>query len=242
MRILNTRPQPDAVALTAALSALGHEVTEAPLLEFVFRTGAVLDLDGIQAALATSANGVRALARATEVRDLPLFAVGDATAGVARELGFANVTSAAGDVETLAAVVTGSLDPADGALLHTAGTKVAGDLSGALEAAGFDVRRAVLYEARTAEALPEAAVSVLRKGTADAIVFFSPRTARTFVRLVGDAGLTGACEMLDAYCLSEAVAAEVAGLSWRGVHVADRPEQDSLLARLSARPLDNAHA
>ena len=44
-------------------------------------------LDGVQAILATSANGVRALARRTPRRDLPLFAVGPQTAARGAEAG-----------------------------------------------------------------------------------------------------------------------------------------------------------
>lgn len=234
MRVINTRPQSDAAPLTQALAALGHEVIEAPLLEIRFRAEAgPLDLGGIQAVLATSANGVRALAAATESRKVPLFAVGDATARTAKELGFAHVTSAAGDVETLAATVADALDPDHGLLLHVAGTKVAGDPAGALAGAGFEVRRVTLYEAYAAQTLPAAAIAALRAASTDAVVFFSPRTAQTFVRLVGDAGLADACQMLNAYCLSPAVAGEIAGLDWRGVHVAERPEQDALLGCLS---------
>ena len=230
MRVINTRPASDAAPLTRALTDMGHAVIAAPLLEVRLRSGAEpLDLDRVQAVLATSANGVRAFAEASEIRNLPLFAVGDASARVARELGFAGVTSAAGDVETLAAAVVEALDPADGILLHIAGTEVAGDLAGALTAANFEVRRVTLYEARAAESLPNGCAAALARGDADAVVFFSPRTARTFVRLAGDAGLADACQMLNAYCLSPAVAVEIDGLTWRGVHVAARPDQDSLL-------------
>ena len=234
MRVINTRPRPDAAALTAALARLGHEVIEAPFLEIRFeRQPESLDLRGVQAVMATSANGVRALAAATETRDVALFAVGDMTARVAAELGFVRVTPAGGGVEVLANTVTSALDPSAGALLHAAGAEVAGDLAGALAAAGFAARRVTVYEARAAAALPAAADAALRSGDADAVVFFSPRTARTFVRLIRDAGLAQACRMLNAYCFSRAVAEELPALEWRGVHVAERPERESLLNLLS---------
>ena len=234
MRVINTRPRPDAAALTEALAGLGHEVIEAPFLEIRFEQRTEpLDLQDTQAVVATSANGVRALAAATETRDAALFVVGDATARVAAELGFARVTPAGGDVEALADAVTSALDPSAGALLHAAGAEVAGDLAGALAAAGFAARRVTLYDARAAAILPAAADAALRSGAADAVVFFSPRTAKTFVRLTCDAGLARACRMLNAYCLSRAVAEELLALEWRGVHVAERPERESLLNLLS---------
>ena len=48
-------------------------------------------LDGVQAVLFTSANGVRAFAAATTRRGFRAFAVGDATAAAARAAGFADV-------------------------------------------------------------------------------------------------------------------------------------------------------
>jgi uroporphyrinogen-III synthase len=83
MRILVTRPAEDGADIARRLGDLGHEALLAPLLQVRFRDGAALELDGVQALLATSANGVRALTRQTERRDVPLFAVGPQTADAA---------------------------------------------------------------------------------------------------------------------------------------------------------------
>lgn len=230
--MLVTRPEADARLLSGRLEALGAEPVMAPLLTVVQRPGATADLDGVQALLATSANGVRALAATTSRRDLPLYAVGEATASAAIEQGFATVVGAAGDVDSLAALAAAALDPAAGALLHVAGTALAGDLAGALGDAGFEVRRAVLYEARAPEELPAAAAAALTMGSLDAVLLFSPRTARTFVTLVAAAGLAARCADIDALCLSPAVAEAAAGLPWRRYRVAAAPDQEALLALL----------
>ncbi len=241
MRVINTRPLPDAEPLTRALEALGHEVIEAPLLEIVFGPDpGTLELGGVQAVLATSANGVRALARFTDNRGVLLLTVGDASARTAEELGFSHVTSATGDVNALASAVIAACDPSGGELLHVSGTRIAGDLGGALAAAGFPVRRVILYEARVVDGLPVPVASALESGAVEAAVFFSPRTARTFVRLLGDAGLAETCHMLNAYCLSPAVAEEVSEVDWRAVVTAARPDQDSLLDCLSRTALSHA--
>ena len=102
MRLLVTRPAEDAAPLAALLEEKGHEVTLEPLLTIEPVDNAVLDFEGVQALLITSANGVRAFAERNAERDLPVLAVGDASASVARELGFTNVESATGDVAALA--------------------------------------------------------------------------------------------------------------------------------------------
>lgn len=234
MRALITRPQEDAEGLAHLLRRRGLEVVVEPLLRIVPRHGATVPLDGVQAVLATSANGVRALAAATPVRDLPVLAVGDASARCARESGFATVLSAAGDADSLAELVRATLRPEDGALVHAAGTAVAGDVTGKLTAAGFRVSRVVLYEAATAEALSDSLAEELVAGKIDLALFFSPRTARTFVNLVRRHGLEACCRAVAVYCLSAAVAAELAGVEWRRLRVADQPDQPSLLAALDA--------
>lgn len=229
MRVLLTRPVPESRALAATLAARGIASLIAPLLEIVPVPGAEVPLDGVQALLVTSANGARALAAATARRELPVLAVGESSAEAARAEGFSTVTAAGGDVEDLAALATSRLDPARGALVHAAGSAVTGDLAGCLAKAGFECRRAVLYEARTSSVLPPAAAEALAERAIDAVLFFSPRTATTFVRLVEMANLAGACESATALCLSPAVAAAAKPLPWRGLRVAARPEQASLL-------------
>ncbi|WP_193366878.1 uroporphyrinogen-III synthase [Pelagibius marinus] len=242
MRVLVTRPREDAASLAAALEARGHEALLEPLLTITPRD--TVDWPqchaAAQALLVTSANGARAFARLDARRDIPVFAVGDASATACRELGFGRVTSAAGDVGDLAALVAEKLDPAAGPLLHPAAGKPAGDLQGALAAAGFTVLRAVLYDARPAAALSAACTSSLNDGLIDVVTFFSPRTAAAFVSLVEAADLSHTCRAVTALCLSEAVAARISGLSWSRTVVAERPEQDALLAALDTLAGDRA--
>lgn len=234
MRALITRPREDAEGLAHQLRRRGLEVVVEPLLRIVPRPGATVPLEGVQAVLATSANGVRALAAATPERSLPVLAVGDASARCARDLGFARVLSAGGDADSLAALVCGTLRPENGALIHAAGTAVAGDVTGKLTAAGYRVTRTVLYDAVPVEALSDSLLEELREGKIDLALFFSPRTARTFVSLVRRHGLAESCRAVAAYCLSAAVAAELAGVAWRRLRVATQPDQPSLLAALDA--------
>ena len=184
-RALVTRPREDALGIAQALAARGVQVQLEPLLEIRPRQGVALPLAGVQGILATSANGVRALAANLDRRTLPLWAVGDATARCAVELGFSRVESAGGDVESLAGLVARRVDPRQGALLHAAGTAVAGDLAGRLAAHGIEVRRVVLYDALAATALSPALIALLEAACLDLALFFSPRSAATFATLAG---------------------------------------------------------
>ena len=68
MRLLVTRPEPDALKLRAALEERGHEATVEPLLSVSFDDTDPIDLEGVQALIATSRNGLRALKLASAAR------------------------------------------------------------------------------------------------------------------------------------------------------------------------------
>ena len=238
MKALVTRPEADAAPLARALAERGIETLLAPLISIEPVPDAAKRLAdamiGAQALLFTSANGARIFARASARRELPVLAVGDATAAAARLANFRSVASAGGDVRDLAALAAARLAPAHGALVHVAGSVTAGDLAGALEAEGFQVRRAVIYEARPARALAPETAAALTSGAVGLALFFSPRTAALFVRLAGDAGLAESCRATTALALSPAVADALAALPWARVLIAGAPTQADLLAALDA--------
>ncbi len=233
MKVLVTRPEADAAPIAADLAARGHTVVIEPLLTIVPKPDAVVDLSDVQALALTSANGARILAERTTRRDLPVFAVGDATAAAARAAGFAEVESAGGDVVALAGLIASRLDPVAGLVFHPAARHLAGDLKGRLEAVGFAVRRVALYKSEPSGALSRATASALRDGRIAAALFFSPRTGRTFVRLLSESRLTAACGCMTAVCLSAAVAEDVKRLPWRALHIAAQPTQAALLDSLA---------
>lgn len=236
MKVLVTRAEPEAERLARALKERGINSVIEPLMtiRFVPESERVLApfLSGTQALLFTSANGVRAFAAASARRDIKAFAVGDATASAARAAGFNDIASAGGNVEDLAALVIATLKPAGGSLVHVAASVTAGDLAGLLGAAGFSLRRAVLYEAVSAEHLGEAGRSALENGEVDAALFFSPRNAATFVRLAS--GLRACCARITAIALSPAVASNLAALPWRRIAVATAPNEAALLQALES--------
>jgi uroporphyrinogen-III synthase len=238
VKALVTRPLGDAAPLVRALADRGIDAIVAPLLAIAALPDAARRLTdaliGAQALLFTSANGARIFAASSPRRELPVFAVGDASAAAARIAGFRTVTSAGGDVSDLAELIRAKLAPQHGALVHAAGSVIAGDLGAALEAAGFAYRRAVIYDAVTAETLPPDAAAAMRDGALELALFFSPRTAATFVRLVQAADLAPACGAITALGLSEAVAAALAPLSWHVLRVAAQPTQGALIGALDA--------
>jgi uroporphyrinogen-III synthase len=229
MRVLVTRPLDDAHDTAALLAARGHAAIVAPLLGVRFHDGHALRLDGVQALLFTSANGVRALARRTSLRDFVVFTVGSQTAEAARGAGFGDVRNADGNVETLAETVRTAIKPKDGMLVHVAGAEAQGRLAALLSAAGFKVRTEVLYDVPAVAELPAAARDAIAAGAVDAVLLFSARSAQVFVDSIHKAGLAGACANIIAVCISEAAAKPLAAMVFREVRTAPKPNQASLL-------------
>lgn len=226
MRVLVTRPVEDAHETAALLKARGHEAILAPLLGVHFHDGQPLHLDGVSGLLFTSVNGVRAFARRTSLRDFRAFAVGAQTAQAARDAGFSKVHNADGNVDDLATAVRAAA-PSGGALLHAAGAQSDGRLAALLVAAGYQVRTEVLYDVPAIAALPDAARDAIAAGVADAVLLFSARSAAVFADCLAMAGLSPAG--LIALCISEQAAKPLAGLAFKEVRIAARPNQAALL-------------
>ena len=229
MRLLVTRPEPDAGREAEALAARGHEAVLAPLLKIEFARDVPLDFAGVQALIVTSRNALRARRELPDARKLPLFAVGEATARAARNIGFANVTTGPGTAEELAELIAATLEPKHGPLVYLAGETLAFDLKSRLEAKGFTLCQPVLYRARPAEQLPAQALSLLKSGKVDGAILLSPLTARTFALLIDKHGVVTQGRRLVCYCLSQAVAEVLSVLGFE-VRVAARPREEEVLA------------
>jgi uroporphyrinogen-III synthase len=233
MRLLVTRPEPDALKLRAALEELGHEATVEPLLEVTFENGDAIDFEGVQAVIATSRNGLRALRShpgRVVARKLPLFAVGKATAKEARALGFETVVTGAGTVNELVTHIVSVADPAEGLLLHLAGDRLAGDLKGELEAQGFRVLQPVVYRTAAVSSFSEDTVAQLASGEIDGVILLSPRTATIYAGLMAKHGLVAAARGLVHFCLSQAVAKRLAPLGPIESAIAEAPRLEEILA------------
>ena len=239
--ILITRPEEDSHDLAARIEALGFEPVLCPLMTIV-DNDAQLGLSDVGALAFTSANGVRAFARKSDLRSLPVFAVGAASAEAARDAGFSNVAIAGGDVHALAGLIaeTFARQKQTGAILHIAGAQVAGDFLGLLANANIPARRTVLYEAKAATKLPNAVEQRMRQDALAGATFFSPRTARIFASIVTNLSPPLSLNATCAFCLSPAVENELGEMGWKSIATADAPTTDALVAAIGSKITRNA--
>jgi len=232
VRVLVTRPGHDADETASRLIALGHAPLVSPLLEIEYLVGGAVGLDGVQAVLATSSNGIRALARRSTRRDIAVYAVGSQTATEAEAAGYNSVHNAHGDVVALADAVRRSVDRKKGRLFHVAGAEADGRLVDELSRAGYAVEKLELYRAKAKMALPSDVATALGRGEIDAVLHFSARSARIFCDLVAQAELERACTGLVMVCISQSAAAPLKALQFLELRIAREPNQEALLACL----------
>jgi uroporphyrinogen-III synthase len=223
LRVAITRALPDAERTAERVRALGGDAVLSPLLQ-VIPCGYDTNVEGAQALLFTSANGIRAFPDARRAHAKLVLTVGDTTAEAARAAGFTNVRSANGDVTALADLTKATLAPGAGKLIYIGGDHVAGDLVGALRTAGFSIERRVAYASRAAITPPPEILQPL-----DIVLFHSARAADTFVKL----GAPNA-EKLTAACISQAVADAAGRAKWARIIVSPAPREDALLRAVLA--------
>lgn len=234
MRLLVTRPEPEADVLAETLRNAGYEPIVEPMLVIRPVANVRLQLDGIDALVVTSANALRAISDHPDLatmRRLPLYTVGAATAEAARQLGFGQIVEGGGSAAALLPMLAAAFR-ARTRLLHLAGDVVAVDLATPLSRSGIALDTTIVYESVARSALSETLVAALRQGEVNGVILMSPRTAAIFAALMANAGLTNAVRRLVCFCMSENTAAALADLSPMTIRVAEQPDLPSLLARI----------
>ena len=219
-RLVILRPEPGASATAARARAMGLAAVAMPLFEVEPVDWVAPDPGSFEGLLLTSANAVRQSGEGLlSVRQLPVYAVGEATAAAAREAGFDVAASGEGGVEQL----LGSIPP-DLRLLHLCGE-----------------HRIEPQAAQEITAVPAYRSSALpmpgdfRGIEGQVAVVHSPRAGQRLGELADEAGIDRSTVRIAA--ISEAAASGV-GAGWERCEAADTPDEAALLA-LAARLCDN---
>ena len=215
-RLLVLRPEPGASATAARARALGLDAFAIPLFAIEPVKWEAPEAGGFDGLLLTSGSAVRCAGeQLQELRGLRAYAVGDATAAAARDAGFDIGSAGEAGVDRL----LDSIEP-DLRLLHLCGEdrRVPDD-------AGQEVTPVVVYRANEIEN-PDLGIA-----PGSVALIHSPRAGARFADLV-----SGPEEV--AIAAISAAAAEAAGGGWKSVDVADRPNDEALLA-LAARLCNN---
>lgn len=229
VKMLVTRPEPDAQATLARLDALGISALAAPVMVRQTLDASLPPPDGFTAMVLTSANAVRALAERgvlEQYQHLPVFAVGDRTAREASEAGFERVSSAAGALQDLVNAMT--IARMRGPIFYPTGKHQSADLAKALAPLGVMVATAKIYDMVAIEALPDQILAELG-GEIGAVLAYSRRSAEIFATLAASLPRDRRSR-LAMLCLSETVAEPLLEARFSRISLADRPDEDAMMA------------
>jgi uroporphyrinogen-III synthase len=225
--VLVTRSEPGATRTVARLTALGYTTINAATAQVIWHD-VVLDLAGDDALALTSPNGAVAAGGLVERRDTEVFAVGAATADMARAQGFTNVLSADGDGAALAALIA---QRSKATIVHVRGRDKSFDLTRALTRANVKAREVIAYAAEPVPALRHAALEAVSAHSV--VLVHSPKGAARFVKLVRQALTNTGFGHLRAAAISDAAAEPLRAHGFGRVEVATQPDEPALLEALS---------
>jgi uroporphyrinogen-III synthase len=226
MRIIVTRPEVEGVGLCKKLVSFGHTPVFLPLLKIEPRLNISIPPLNYQLICVTSANGVRVAETSNMLKALPVVAVGEQSLRAAQLAGFTNAQAHGGDVHGLCEFVIKNFNPKNGTVLYLSGAETSGDLAGQLSQANFHVQRIILYDAVPLSLAAEKA-AILK---ADAVLLYSPRTAKLWWQQILHLNLTKECAHIRHICLSENVAAALPQTC--KIQIAKRPTEQHILELL----------
>jgi len=237
--LLVTRPAPDNRETARLLQKAGFNVELLPLLEFKALDFELPASEEFAAIAVTSTNALRALKQKNALKNffhLPLFAVGQKTAKQAETLGFANVRAANGNLLSLVDLIKASR--LKGTLFYPAARQLSGDLGSMLGQKELIVRTVPIYEMAALKQLSTSQSTMLEDGSIDASLFYSRRTAETFLSLCDLYALNA--RTLPVLCLSPNVADIFQQAGFRQIHLSSAPNQQAMIAlALSFVPINS---
>jgi uroporphyrinogen-III synthase len=223
MRILITRPLEDTESLAHEIVVRGHVPLVLPLLKIVPRAGIGIPNIPYQAICVTSANGIRSLSDFSAPFDVTVLAVGPSSKQAALDAGFKNVRAEGGDVFGLVNFIKSEIDPKAGPILYLSGAETSSDLASLLKTSGYEVDRLICYDAIAQQLSGQE--GELKK--ANAVLLYSPRTARTWTNEISKLNLEPIAEKFIYFCLSANVAAALPQ-SWVK-RIAKQPTESAML-------------
>lgn len=232
---LITRPAVAAVHLAEKIRKFGYTPLIEPLLTIVPSGAPRPAPKRVRGVIITSRNALAALSlrrkEAADLVKLPCYCVGPRTSEAARAFGFENIKFSAGDGADLARLIQKE-EPGKSPHLHIAGDETSPAMAGLLKESGFRLSVWPVYKAQYAGALSLALQQKLVEQKVDSALFFSPRTAAEFVKLMQRHKLEACCASLSAIGLSRTVVEALQPLAWRQAVAVKVPTEDAMVACL----------
>ena len=223
-----TRAEPGAGETVAKLDALGFAALVEPVIETRVLKVSPMPEGAFDGIAFTSAAAVRLGSDRISDQTLPVFAVGDATARLAKLLGWRDVRSADGNVEDLARLIAS--DASARTILHPGAVLAAGDLSGILEKLGRQIVSWPLYETVERAGPSAELVHQISCNGVYGILVHSPSAGKSLANWLSPLG--GLANAI-LFALSGPCTRSLEGESFREIHISPFPREAALLKVVS---------
>lgn len=206
---------------------LAHEVLKVETLNVIWPA-----IDEDTPLIFTSANAVRAYARAHNMRAMPVYTVGRNTADEARLLGFQKIECAFGTGKELVELLTGPGRTHSKNPLYIRAETVSQDMKTLCAEKGLTIDQVVAYRTEPVESL---AMDLLKKADSRqilAVMFFSARGAQVFADLIQQYDRTLRMKTIKALCIGDGMIHSLSVLPFSDVKVASTPDRHGMIKLL----------
>ncbi len=236
MRVLVTRPEPDASGTAEKLRLMGHEPVILPLSRIVPVTpNPIPSTKGFAGVVITSASAVSHMPVSLHrrVSELPCHVVGQRTADAAITNGL-DVRTTATDSENLLQALAQQYAPATPVLFVCGRVRMAGTERG-LGRLGFDVTVVEVYDTLQISYATDYISETIGEKPINAILVLSAIAARQVRDLMTQDAVSKYLKDSTIYCISNRVTADFRQLRGVKVSVAPNPSESGILEVLANR-------
>jgi len=232
VHIVITRPKEDSLYLIENLIKLGHAVTHLPVITIKKLETKKINLLNYQAVIFTSSNAIRFMNIEKFNSKIKCFCVGKTTEITAKKVGFLNIYSSEGTVNSLVELIIRTLDNKSEKLLYLSSEFISKDLDKDLTSAGYLVDRILNYTSLPIEEIDKKTLNFFEKNPPDAIFVYSSRSAKNLFKLINKYSLLNVVTQSNLMCISEKVLSVLKLIKWKKAFIFSPGEEEFLLKKI----------
>ena len=232
MHILLTRPLDDCRDLIIKFKSLGHNVSHLPVIKINSVEYDQPNYNDYKGIIFTSANAVKNLNLENIDKKINCFCVGLATEKIVKQNGFQNIFCADGNVNNLKEIILQNFDHNQGSLLYVSGEIISSNLDRDLISEGYSVKRIVNYNVLPIEKISEKFVKDLKSSIPDIIFIYSENSAKNYLNLLKNYGLTDMWMDTNLMCLGEKTSSILNEIKWKKIFLFNPGEEEYLLYKI----------
>ena len=232
MHVVITRPKEDSLYLIERLKKLGHIVTHLPVIKVERLETEKINLQNYRSIIFTSSNAIKFLNVDKFDLNIKCYCVGKATELTARQIGFINIYSSEGTVDSLTELIIRTSETKSGKLLYLSSEFISKDLDVDLMNAGFSVDRVSNYTTVPIEEIDETTLDFFKKKSPDAIFIYSSKSAKNLFNLINKYSLLNIVTHSNLMCISENVLLVLKKIKWKKEFIFNPGEEEFSLEKI----------